>query len=70
MYYFDESCLRMYLRFTPDLRKLLEDWAIAHQGRDAFRPEFCSRKLLSEFVPVRLPSGDVVLETSFVNRCG
>eukprot|EP00658_Telonema_sp_P-2_P084738 TRINITY_DN9494_c0_g2_i1.p1 TRINITY_DN9494_c0_g2~~TRINITY_DN9494_c0_g2_i1.p1 ORF type:complete len:332 (-),score=54.15 TRINITY_DN9494_c0_g2_i1:993-1913(-) len=45
----DESCLRHYLYFAPDLSELMVRWDIGQQGFDAYRPGFCSRRLLSEF---------------------
>eukprot|EP00658_Telonema_sp_P-2_P027978 TRINITY_DN21526_c0_g1_i1.p1 TRINITY_DN21526_c0_g1~~TRINITY_DN21526_c0_g1_i1.p1 ORF type:complete len:301 (-),score=57.28 TRINITY_DN21526_c0_g1_i1:419-1321(-) len=45
----DESCLRYYLQFSTDLASLMQAWGIAQQGWEAYRPGFCSRRLLSEF---------------------
>eukprot|EP00656_Telonema_subtile_P057711 TRINITY_DN9561_c0_g1_i2.p1 TRINITY_DN9561_c0_g1~~TRINITY_DN9561_c0_g1_i2.p1 ORF type:complete len:1111 (+),score=173.31 TRINITY_DN9561_c0_g1_i2:852-4184(+) len=48
----DESCLRYYLSFSPSLQSLLHTWSVAQQGADAYRPNFCSRRLISEFAYV------------------
>ena len=53
VYLLDESCLRMYLGFAPNLHSLLQSWGIAQQGAEAFRKGFCSRKLTNEFADVR-----------------
>lgn len=60
----DESCLRLYLSFAPDLRSLMEacdchgkpafnrsvqEWGIHHQGAAAYRNGFCGRRLIAEF---------------------
>jgi len=45
---FDESCLRFYLAFTPNLHSIMDIWGIGHQGFSAYRPEECSRTLVSE----------------------
>ena len=45
----DESCLRRYLWLAEDLRSLLEQWGIGQMGAAAYRPQFCSRLLLTEF---------------------
>eukprot|EP00658_Telonema_sp_P-2_P035159 TRINITY_DN25620_c0_g1_i1.p2 TRINITY_DN25620_c0_g1~~TRINITY_DN25620_c0_g1_i1.p2 ORF type:complete len:140 (-),score=52.54 TRINITY_DN25620_c0_g1_i1:142-561(-) len=45
----DEACLRYYLSFDDSIRELFEVWDLAEQGFEAYRPGFCSRRLLSEF---------------------
>ena len=45
----DESCLRYYLSFAPDLKKLLDTWNIGQQGVSAYRAQFCGRQLITEF---------------------
>eukprot|EP00658_Telonema_sp_P-2_P017651 TRINITY_DN16882_c0_g1_i2.p1 TRINITY_DN16882_c0_g1~~TRINITY_DN16882_c0_g1_i2.p1 ORF type:complete len:860 (+),score=134.15 TRINITY_DN16882_c0_g1_i2:290-2869(+) len=45
----DESCLRYYLDFSPELASLMEAWGINQRGWEAYRPGFCSRRLLSQF---------------------
>eukprot|EP00656_Telonema_subtile_P008866 TRINITY_DN14147_c0_g1_i2.p1 TRINITY_DN14147_c0_g1~~TRINITY_DN14147_c0_g1_i2.p1 ORF type:complete len:453 (+),score=92.29 TRINITY_DN14147_c0_g1_i2:99-1457(+) len=45
----DDSCLRNYLAFAHDLRELMTSWGIGQHGSDAYRPGFCSRKLVQEF---------------------
>eukprot|EP00658_Telonema_sp_P-2_P042027 TRINITY_DN3011_c0_g1_i14.p1 TRINITY_DN3011_c0_g1~~TRINITY_DN3011_c0_g1_i14.p1 ORF type:complete len:1238 (+),score=210.98 TRINITY_DN3011_c0_g1_i14:106-3819(+) len=45
----DESCLRYYLHFSHELSSLMEAWRINQRGWEAYRPGFCSRRLLSEF---------------------
>eukprot|EP00656_Telonema_subtile_P056530 TRINITY_DN9049_c0_g1_i1.p1 TRINITY_DN9049_c0_g1~~TRINITY_DN9049_c0_g1_i1.p1 ORF type:complete len:1372 (-),score=167.80 TRINITY_DN9049_c0_g1_i1:1954-6069(-) len=50
----DESCLRYYLMLDGGLRSLFEAWGIAQDGYEAYRPGYCTRRLLSEFVYVWL----------------
>ena len=45
----DESCLRHYLSFADSLRELFDIWGIAQQGPAAYRTQFCSRQLVTEF---------------------
>lgn len=45
----DENCLRYYLAFSDSLRELMEAWSIGKVGPEAYRQNFCSRKLISEF---------------------
>eukprot|EP00658_Telonema_sp_P-2_P014727 TRINITY_DN15617_c0_g1_i1.p1 TRINITY_DN15617_c0_g1~~TRINITY_DN15617_c0_g1_i1.p1 ORF type:complete len:413 (+),score=63.32 TRINITY_DN15617_c0_g1_i1:345-1583(+) len=45
----DESCLRYYLAFARELASLMDAWRIDQRGWGAYRPGFCSRRLLSEF---------------------
>lgn len=45
----DESCLRYYLAFADNLRSLLIAWSIGEQGLGAYRPQFCSRTLVTHF---------------------
>eukprot|EP00656_Telonema_subtile_P004296 TRINITY_DN1194_c0_g1_i15.p1 TRINITY_DN1194_c0_g1~~TRINITY_DN1194_c0_g1_i15.p1 ORF type:complete len:1243 (-),score=233.02 TRINITY_DN1194_c0_g1_i15:64-3792(-) len=59
----DESCLRFYLSFSDDLRVLLEAWDIAQTGASAYRTQFCSRRLVTEFSYVWL---SILLLNTFV----
>ena len=44
---------RYYLLFATELQQVLAEWDIAQQGPEAFRTEFCSRKLAASFLYVR-----------------
>eukprot|EP00658_Telonema_sp_P-2_P083370 TRINITY_DN9005_c0_g5_i1.p1 TRINITY_DN9005_c0_g5~~TRINITY_DN9005_c0_g5_i1.p1 ORF type:complete len:363 (+),score=75.32 TRINITY_DN9005_c0_g5_i1:107-1195(+) len=50
----DEACLRYYLFFAPSLSDLLESWGIGQRGAEAYRLQFCSRRLVVEFQVVWL----------------
>eukprot|EP00656_Telonema_subtile_P040374 TRINITY_DN4542_c0_g3_i1.p1 TRINITY_DN4542_c0_g3~~TRINITY_DN4542_c0_g3_i1.p1 ORF type:complete len:1113 (+),score=213.46 TRINITY_DN4542_c0_g3_i1:643-3981(+) len=50
----DESCLRYYLYLSPTLHSLLDGWSIGQVGISAYRPQFCSRKLVYTFAYVWL----------------
>eukprot|EP00658_Telonema_sp_P-2_P023992 TRINITY_DN19625_c0_g1_i7.p1 TRINITY_DN19625_c0_g1~~TRINITY_DN19625_c0_g1_i7.p1 ORF type:complete len:687 (+),score=122.59 TRINITY_DN19625_c0_g1_i7:3-2063(+) len=45
----DESCLRYYLWFATDLATLLDSWDIGQRGSEAYRQQFCSRKLVKDY---------------------
>jgi len=45
----DESCLRYYLAFSTNLRSIMTTWGIGQQGVNAYRHQFCSRTLVSQF---------------------
>ena len=45
----DESCLRYYLRFSEDLKSLMDTWGVGQLGADAYRQQFCSRTLVTHF---------------------
>ena len=38
--------IRYYLSFADNLRSILEEWGIGQQGFGAYRPQFCSRRLV------------------------
>eukprot|EP00656_Telonema_subtile_P057663 TRINITY_DN9538_c0_g1_i4.p1 TRINITY_DN9538_c0_g1~~TRINITY_DN9538_c0_g1_i4.p1 ORF type:complete len:894 (+),score=105.11 TRINITY_DN9538_c0_g1_i4:1970-4651(+) len=63
VYILDESCLRYYLQFSDDLLELLTTWGIGEQGLQAYRPQFCSRRLVLEFSYVWL---SIILLDSFL----
>ena len=41
--------VRYYLSFVDNLRSVMTTWGIGEQGAAAYRPQFCSRTLVSQF---------------------
>ena len=41
--------VRYYLSCVDNLRSVMTAWGIGEQGAAAYRPQFCSRTLVSQF---------------------
>eukprot|EP00656_Telonema_subtile_P012155 TRINITY_DN16103_c0_g1_i1.p1 TRINITY_DN16103_c0_g1~~TRINITY_DN16103_c0_g1_i1.p1 ORF type:complete len:467 (+),score=98.36 TRINITY_DN16103_c0_g1_i1:95-1495(+) len=48
----DENCLRYYLKFSPNLLKIMEIWEIAMTGASAYRHGFCLSKVIYVYAPI------------------
>eukprot|EP00656_Telonema_subtile_P054505 TRINITY_DN8174_c0_g2_i5.p1 TRINITY_DN8174_c0_g2~~TRINITY_DN8174_c0_g2_i5.p1 ORF type:complete len:1044 (-),score=161.68 TRINITY_DN8174_c0_g2_i5:235-3366(-) len=45
----DESCMRGYLLFSPNLERLMSAWGLGQRGWEAYRPGMCTRRLIAEY---------------------
>lgn len=62
---------RYYLSFTPTLHNTFESMQLGLQGSDAYRRQFCSRRLTSEFAYVCGSSNAYTCTNSSTHcRCG
>eukprot|EP00656_Telonema_subtile_P042167 TRINITY_DN4764_c0_g2_i7.p1 TRINITY_DN4764_c0_g2~~TRINITY_DN4764_c0_g2_i7.p1 ORF type:complete len:369 (-),score=85.79 TRINITY_DN4764_c0_g2_i7:16-1122(-) len=48
----DENCLRYYLLFSPEVRRIMEDWDIAMTGASAYRSGFCLPKIINVYFSI------------------
>ena len=61
--------MRHYLEYADDLRSLMQAWHIDMMGSEAYRYDFCSRRLISKLnccLTVDLIDGTVAGQFSYV----